>query len=276
MSTGADIPPELFEKLLDYITSKRWAGGLEADRRELSSCALVCRFWSKRCQAKIFEDIALRSREDVEQLISFLENPLSRIWEYIDGLDLRQKGTTLPWIHLIPLQLLGLTKSTTFFSTLNIEGHPMGPGSVRPFRSIHSLLPRSHPSFSRSIYHVTLSDIHFRSFLDLAHVVGEMHSLTGLRCHKLSWPDPLQIRSSPRTAPLLHDVHMHHCADSWAAVWLLSGPRRASTGREQSKFYLGRDEQSLVAVLARSIQPTTALADGTCETRVCLDEAARK
>ena len=38
---------------------------VQVSKHELSSCALVCRSWTPMCQREIFEEIEIRSKEDV-------------------------------------------------------------------------------------------------------------------------------------------------------------------------------------------------------------------
>lgn len=86
--TGAEVPPELFERILSLYTTPLYrppdgVGFVIAEKREMGNCALVCRYWASYCQRRMFRELELRSSEDVHQLLAFLNSPHSRVGDYI-------------------------------------------------------------------------------------------------------------------------------------------------------------------------------------------------
>ncbi|PSS38087.1 hypothetical protein PHLCEN_2v67 [Hermanssonia centrifuga] len=170
--SGANIPEDLFERILDFLdeeikpdTSLMWEEGRK--RRELVGCSLTCRYWARRCQPRIFEHTRLQSEDDMCQLLSFLESPLSHLSDYIKHLYLIQH-TSKSWILLLPLRLLSLSPTIN----LEIRGD-WDETHIKRFghlRSIHYMLPRAHPEFSSHISYLNLTYLRFRRFDDLAHL----------------------------------------------------------------------------------------------------------
>lgn len=169
----------------------------------------------------LFDRVTLRSREDLLQLIAFLETPTSRLKRYIQCLDIEQDGPSEPWLHTISslFQLLPV-----FLLQPRISLDFAGPShkTQRSIRSIHSLAPRSLPrNFSGRIIRLSLHDICFRTFWDLVSLVGELPDLENLSCRNLTWK-PLSSTLPPRyprritSYPL--ELKMMGCTDDWAAT----------------------------------------------------------
>ncbi len=250
-ATGEDVPPELFEYVLDFIDNTADIFGNSSvvmDKRDVGKCALTCRYWAQRCQPRIFDQITLRSREDVYELASFLDSPLSSVASYICRLKLEHKGSVLatPWVHLVPTLLLPKLSLVNHNPiSLHLE-NPVYPGSIR---SIHGLLPSSCPAFSASIKHVTLKDIAFRSFNHLAHLVGELPVLFELHGVNLTWPTSEAV-TTLRTSTSLAQVSMSGCTNNWSVILLVTGPRRRACKDSKKgafKLELDRTEYTFVS-----------------------------
>ncbi len=244
---GARFPQELLERVLCFV--QRTAYWCTRESYDLGQLALTCRYWAVRCQSVIFETIALRSRKDLDQLISFLDSPLSRVANYIKGLYLWQSGRpTSPWIHLISLQLVPKLFLHPYWSIqLDLDQS----AASRRFRSIHDALPKVHPSFSSHFSSLYLSNICFLSFNDLVHLVDEVLSLRSLQCREVKWP------TVPETHPVvlprrripshLSQVRMEYCIDQSACLRVLTGSRRKAQGEVSAlDFGLGDEQQCTV------------------------------
>ncbi len=256
--SAANIPPELFQEILRFpvlaVFEPFHRNYVKVNKRELGAYSLVCKHWAKMCQPHLFEDVTLRSREDLEQLLSFLDSSVSAVSRYIWRIQLGQKGLSVPWIHLLSLWVFPKLRRSVVPVVLHLES-PMGALSSASFRSIHFALPRTHPSFSSKINHMKLSHITFRSFLDLLHVVKEMPVLRKLEGFHLSWPTPPDIVPSLPSAAYLRDISLSDCANSWAALWLVLVRRKQIVqipGFSPIQFDLAQ-ERSVVCSLVRSI-----------------------
>ena len=91
--TGAELPEELFERILAQFTSPPNSVEYSDDsrllgftKRQLGNCALVCRFWAQYCQRRIFYHVSIRSREDIIHLLALLRNTNSRVAQYVNKL----------------------------------------------------------------------------------------------------------------------------------------------------------------------------------------------
>ncbi len=143
---GARMPQEVLGRILisihyDYF----WA--LEKEKKHSAGqLALTCRYWATKCQATIFEIIKLRSGKDVDELLSLMASPLSRIASYIKTLILNEYDRpSSPWLHLVSLRLVPRLSLDPDWSIYLFLYDAAGT------RSIHDGLPRSYPSFSSHI-----------------------------------------------------------------------------------------------------------------------------
>lgn len=266
-TTAASLPPELFEHILKVLQigspDLKSINVVFFSRRELGACALVCRYWARICQERLFSSLRVNSREDLHNLMQLLKSPVSRISSYITCFNAQAHSiTAVPWIHhfsVIHPRLPNFQRINIF-----ITG-PLPPGQPS-FRSLHGGLPICIPSiFSRHITHVVLSDIHFRRFDDLAHLVGELPDLEDLKCKTLTWgPDSLTAYPPSRplhAAPKLsRRITMSGCTSAWVSVWLLGLRQR---GRQISSAELPQ-----IGALTRHIANLADAADlcSVCET----------
>lgn len=227
-ATAADVPPELFERILDFAV-----GDVGMSKRELGMCALTCTYWADKVQPRIFDHITLRSAEDVRTLSSFFESEHSSVVEYLDFIVLYQNGPGKPWFHLAAIvlmpQLLGLTITVSI-----VNFHPQK--ATWPVRSIHGALPRVTPAFSYNIRELTLADVRFRQFTDLIGLVAEIPALGTLTCRNITWPELVldaQVDAGVgRLPPLrrlprgLRTVTLDRCPDVWSPIWFFVGRSR--------------------------------------------------
>lgn len=220
-ASGADIPEELFDLVLDFLVingydHKNWVA---VNKRDLGHIALVCRRWAKICQQKIFAHTTLRSRQDFFALWSFVDHPESIIKRYIQYLWLDPvDAASAPWIHVVCQRIPSRMLHPEFRMTLELKGREEAPLVLG--RSIHGLLPKHPlPIFSFGIKDVHLTDMRFRSLEDLARLVGEMPSLRVLECERVTWPPLPEDRPYLASFVTLRsrnsvEYWMHSCTDS--------------------------------------------------------------
>ncbi|KAI0753934.1 hypothetical protein BC629DRAFT_1175167 [Irpex lacteus] len=127
MTTAANIPPELFPLILDYIgTDDRGDGSLSERRdiglRDWQACSLVCLYWANHCRRYMFYYLInnLHSKNQLDalrRLIAFEGskrlNPLSSLVSR-PTLRVQQTWDSRSWIHHIhPLPLKNTTCNLT-------------------------------------------------------------------------------------------------------------------------------------------------------------------
>lgn len=234
MVSAADFPPELFKVILEALHHPgSWHETLEtqvdASKHEITNCGLVCKYWAKTCQEKLFDSLTLRDHRDEAQLQAFLDNPSSKVGQYMReinvSVDSAEAYLSEPWIHHL-LSLRGKVKSGAREVEVKLQG-PLPP-KIKVLRTLHWLLPRSYPGFSSQAHTVSLDNIHFRSFKDLVHLVSELRSMTSLSCRCLTWlgeTSTLPPLPSPQARKLteLRYVRMVKCTQNLAALWLILG-----------------------------------------------------
>ncbi len=261
LAAGACVPEDLFERILDFLDITIFEPSRpkkKARKRELAQCACTCRYWAKRCQPRIFEYLTLRSRQDVDDLHSFIESPSSCVSGYIKRLSLVQEGPiTSSWIHLVALRLVPLLSLNIHMPVILHISKPAHADPNPRFRSVHNLLPRVYPSFSTHICRLTLSNFHFDSFPDLCNLIGEMRSLIKLDCVQVTWSGDLpETFVVPVCPPSLEKVNMLGCTEGWVGILLLIGRRRRIVKDEKAfEFCLDRNEQLIVSAVLRIMGP---------------------
>lgn len=255
-STPADVPPELFQHILDQL-----------DMRGRARCGCVCRYWATQCQRALFHGVDVRSREDVRALVGFMDAPTSRVSRFVFVVRASAPSSSSaagdPWVHhLSPIKdrfRQGESGVRLGVVELALSGPlPSSSGGPRSLRSIHHALPRSLPHFSRHIDRLTLSDLHFAKLDDLLHLVWELPDLWLLACTRVTWgtfpasvPRRRRKRSGfPRVAEGSVKVEVGNgCGPRAveAAVWLSTCLVR------REHWFLGVEDLERVVVLARAV-----------------------
>ncbi|KAJ3559787.1 hypothetical protein NM688_g129 [Phlebia brevispora] len=239
-TTGADIPPELFDVMFDCIQADSDRSSLHAVRmskRELGNLALVCRRWTDIFRRKIFETITVRSREDVGALLSFVRPSERRIIKHIGYVVVSQPVTQYPyqpWTHTLPItDIHEFSKWGTVSTSMLLIG-PLPKG--RFMRSISAMLPRFVPGFFSGICQLELKNLHFRNINDLLWVPRELPSLLWVKCNSVTWDHASEeeqlsvssylVRERSESGPI--DYTLRGCTDNAAAGWFaaLLSPRR--------------------------------------------------
>jgi hypothetical protein len=172
MISGADIPPELFTRILLYVGEESalrdiWSHERRITIAHLTACCLTCVYWAKACRPKIFKHILLQSYDDVHSLsllVSLTPKTLSPILDLVHVLHLVQYLNGRPWLHVLQLRpSLGFSKLP--FKT-NI--HLVGPGIIgRNFEHTVSPSPRTLSPTCWRCNGLTLQSIRLRSPKDI-------------------------------------------------------------------------------------------------------------
>ena len=86
LATGADIPPELFDDILWFITHDNYGHSTaitSSEKHVLSICGTVCRHWARDSRPHLFRHLKLRSGDDLESLHTILATVwLAYGWEW--------------------------------------------------------------------------------------------------------------------------------------------------------------------------------------------------
>lgn len=143
-NTGADIPEDLFDLILDFMVVRGDSGVARSSyvpirKSELGRVALVCRRWARICQAKIFERIRIWSRHDFLRLWSFVVRPDSVIPRSLARLVLAPDLMSAPWIHLVCHKLPSKMLHPDFGMLVRLDGEHAPPPVLG--KSIHRALP---------------------------------------------------------------------------------------------------------------------------------------
>ncbi|KAF7790940.1 hypothetical protein EIP86_001899 [Pleurotus ostreatoroseus] len=229
---AADIPIELYALLLSFLITEYTAVALKTpqdernnvkiNKRELSAISLVCREWALVCQPKIFEEIWLRDKEDLDTLCSFLGSPVSCVFLYVRTVWCRHSADvpSPPWIHHACMML---PRKLHYAPIIEVEIKKTATVKQRPF-TIQSFLPRQLPAGIVCLKFLSLVDVHLKRFGDLLRPFKELPSLERCSCQGVTWdrsPDelPRTVLSLSRRASYMA-YRMEDCTDNSAAVWM--------------------------------------------------------
>ncbi len=205
MALAAEIPPELFERILFYIC--RYAYGLldlgyEVPNRkeaikEIGACSRTCVYWARACRAKIFEIIWLKNYEDMcsfSLLVSKTPRTFTPVSAYVQKATLLHRIGDRPWLHLCWLQSSRLSLTPGISISYHIVD---SRGDTRTPRSIHlrisSGLPRALPSPFHQCGNLRIENPHFRGLNDLNSLMGKFSYRPGpdnsvlLSLSNISW-----------------------------------------------------------------------------------------
>ena len=162
---------------------------IKLTKRELGNCALTCRYWAKQCRELLFTELSLRTRGDPEALLSFIKemkDPSLNISRFLRKLTLEYDFAEEPWSHLIFMARNILVNVHDIH--IVIRGTPASKDIVdasTSLRSIHHLLPRPlSPSLS-TCTRLTIRDMKFRDFEQIAVAMQSVR-----RLFQKEWPGP--------------------------------------------------------------------------------------
>lgn len=201
--TAADIPPELFPRILAYVGTNdggfRWniENMDDESRRDLKSCSLVCLDWANRCRDILFtREIGVLSQDELKTLGFYAchgSHRLKPVQDLIRKWHLEQTWTSRSWCHMRystpfrprytrihPYPNWGVHEDDDGYQ-LTLRG-PIPAGlPVSCLRSPHWSLPRSLPACYTRFMCLVLSDIHFPSLLSLVKLIRHFKCLRNLR-----------------------------------------------------------------------------------------------
>lgn len=226
---AAQLPEELFERILAYVDVDDSQNAVKYSKAQVGHCALVSKYWTPICQAKIFRMITLLRAEDVRHLMESLQDLGSSPSHFVEFLRLahREEGDWAhrvhisapftPWFHLVPLLYPQLPRCHCY---LWLNG-PLPPG-MRTLRTIHWNLSRTLPAHSKGLQELTLSQIHFASFGDLVHLLDNLQDLCTVYLMNLTWSPPVtRLRTHRPRCTTVKSANLYGCPDDEYALWLV-------------------------------------------------------
>ena len=222
VASGADIPEELFERILLHVVRNDKLGSLDVEaRRTLSACGLVCRYFADVCRPKLFLAITLQSFDDTQQLCQFLDNPPTSVLpiaDHIRWIGAEPEWKDRPWLHLVHLHIIPkLTQPDTEFW---VDGSGLVGSSPSRLTSLHPKLPRAPPCWSSDISELHLTDVHFQSSTNLLQLVGSIAWLERLYLSDVTCETFLDVTPPPHGNHLISVNITRSSGDDWLPYFL--------------------------------------------------------
>lgn len=217
MNAKSTISVQLHLLILSFYTTDSSHDELDyvvVDRPTLGTISLVCKRWANTVRPELFSQLTLRSYGDADALLGLIRDPRSQISDYIrqlictntlwhtvtakqpcrtGNLNLsseaseRQAALRIsiqPWIHIV------CSMGQTLLPSLrSIHVHTMGPfPGAQSLHVLHSIHPFHQQINVRGITHLTLDDLHFRSFQNVLRQLRQI-PLSSLECTNVTWED---------------------------------------------------------------------------------------
>lgn len=223
-ATAADIPPELYDLILDFFevdkgrTKQQQRNRVHVNKRELGSCALVCRGWAGMCQKKIFRAIILRSGKDLAALLALISSSGSTVAANLEYLDLVQSSSCTPWIHSVARCVQKRIFPHIRTTSLTLAGADA--------LFIHQKLPRMLPftQLSQRIRALTLSNLQLENLDVLIRIPRELPFLLSLHLVGFTWESPTSevpaLESLSSLPPALRPQHFNSSTWNTPSSWL--------------------------------------------------------
>lgn len=271
-ATGADIPPELWPRILEYVgTDDRgerinWVRNEGEALRELKSCSLVCVDWDNRCRPMVFwNGITVCSQKDMELLDSYAKHgskrivPIAhRIWKW----TLEQTWALRSWCHLRYTSSFRITNTDGPYDDgkrIELRGPVPSSLPVSALHSPHWSLPRSMPACYTPFVDLKLTDIHFPSLSSLFKLVRHFKSLRSLHLKRVTWDQVEVMAPVPHSRITDLNVTARGCTDNVYALRALADlcPRHAF-GRLRPK-----ERHACLAWVQNGLVPPPAAVDRT-------------
>lgn len=219
LATAQDIPPELFDTILDYIGTLDYGhlqyyvnAGFRTDtgpESDLADCSLVCLHWASRCRPRLFSSLILRTRQHMRTLTDLARfnwhtrvPPMSR---YVRKIALDVGWDDRSWVHHVyPLiKLMGAHVKLTGLCLANPRTEvPLKENCVAR-GSMYATLPRSLPSCYYTFTTLEVNDTHFAQLSCLDRLIAELPLLVRVALVSVSWDDnqPLPVGRARAPAP---------------------------------------------------------------------------
>lgn len=191
---AADLPPELFECILAYLSPYDRLTGIIASKRELGKLSLVCRYWARQCRPLMFNmNPTLECLGDVQRLCRLVHASVQLspdVRNCLKQINTKYEGVwTYFWHHLTAS---GLRHSVATLQNVHVSepsADSRSGGGHAP-RSWSTGLPRTLPSTLVYMSQLHLTDLRFRHVGDFAHLLLEISGLTDVECTRLRFDDP--------------------------------------------------------------------------------------
>ncbi|KAH8093233.1 hypothetical protein BXZ70DRAFT_949514 [Cristinia sonorae] len=126
-STIPQLPVEVWENVIDNISSPDNLGISLESRKQLATCSQVCRSWLPRCLFHLYSKIVLKSASDLDAIVHRLHTSagLADRVQYLELHCYSESGPSQSWVCLAPLRLPPLRNlSGLYFFGLDLTARP--------------------------------------------------------------------------------------------------------------------------------------------------------
>ncbi|EKM49022.1 uncharacterized protein PHACADRAFT_202109 [Phanerochaete carnosa HHB-10118-sp] len=236
-ATAADLPPELIDDVVRWFCCDKlqnlglYGDWLGACKQELGLFSLTCRHWARRCRFHIFQDLTLRTREDLDTFLEFIDPPVKVKPTMIDcllQLNISYSGPWLePWLHHVyagmakrgkkAVQVLYERGIALHLSGVYRRQDSVANDTYAPTSWCEGL-PRSLPGSMFPIIKLKLCDLHFHSTMELLRLVQSIPELHELHCTRLKFDrnmPPQYTNRHRRAQNFLYLLQVTECGSSY-------------------------------------------------------------
>ncbi|KAI0798465.1 hypothetical protein BC629DRAFT_1438918 [Irpex lacteus] len=225
MVTGADIPPELFRRILfdvcedadsllntvDEEVIIHLNPGIQVLKRKeaiknITACSLTCVYWASICRERLFEKVWIKHSEDMRafsSLVASTPKRLQPIASHVFSVTLLQRVGDRPWVHLLHMQpsLFSLRRDVrVYFHIEDPFGYDLRAAIIIPQRSSHQRLfaavPRTPPSSCLQCKGLTINNTHFATPHNLTSLLGSFVQWDSVELSHITWDAGARFESN--------------------------------------------------------------------------------
>ena len=203
-TNAADIPPELFENIIEHLMDTEGIPTEESyygDKRPASICGRVCKYWARLCRPMLFQTIQVKRDDDLNDLMALLQTPppddVQPIGHCLEGLvvTLQHQSAEIPWFHHFYLRPLSHLVRGPLTMTVLING-------VERVKTagLHGL-PRNVACRLVDVSILILESFHFRDAAEFRRFVAHFKYVERLELRDITWdvrPDAAAFASMYR------------------------------------------------------------------------------
>lgn len=289
MATGADIPPELFKRILRDVCEDA-ERLLDLDKpvpsrkeaiKNVTACSLTCVYWAHICRRALFWAVWIKNYEDMCAFAVLVANTPAKftpISKHVGYATIVQRVEDRPWLHLVRMQP-SLFRFLRFNIIFHIEDAPKdtSTSSQRSMsRRLFACLSRTPPSSCLQCTTLTIDKPHFVTPHDLTAFLQNFNQPSSLVLTNVTWDAQIHLESHLLTGGPLDifapgynvSVLAHSSEHILETAWLAFATtlHGHSTGQgSPTSGNNGNKHQLTLQVLPSAQRPILEICNSLCE-----------
>lgn len=222
-ATGATLPPEIIAQIVLQARPRDMIN--EGEKRGLTACSLVCRYWAGLLRRQFFHRLTLRTQEDFVFVLGMLNCPVNRpgppLAQCMSDLRIVQfcdwTASSINLFHRMLQRLSRMVKVVVILEVKNCEvstePHVGNMGCTRDYLPFFAL-PRPLPGRLVPLTHLKITNVQMQRQTDIVRLLDSLPTVWGCSLTKVTFVErtSIQRRLLRRTSRLL-SLRVCDCGD---------------------------------------------------------------